>query len=48
MNNDEQKIITVGELIEILEKYPKDKTITYDYGLPIEIFELEDGNLTIS
>ena len=48
MDDEEQKIITVGKLIEILEKYPKDKIITYDYVLPIEIFELENGNLTIA
>jgi len=42
-----EKII-VAELIEILKQYPQDEIITYDYGLPIQIFELSDGTLTIA
>lgn len=40
--------ITVGELIERLKQYPQDTIITYDYGLPIQIWELYDGTLTIA
>ena len=39
---------TVEDLINALRRYPKDTKITYDYGLPIEIYELEDGSITIS
>lgn len=41
-------IKTVEDLINALRRYPKDTKITYDYGLPIEIYELEDGSITIS
>lgn len=41
-------IKTVEDLINALRRYPKDTKITYDYGLPIEIYELEDGSVTIS
>ena len=41
------EIKTVENLIEVLEKYPKDTKITYDYGLPVEILELNDGSITI-
>lgn len=41
------EIETVGDLIMVLERYRKDTKITYDYGLPIVIWELEDGSITI-
>ena len=41
-------IKTVEDLINALRRYPKDTKITYDYGLPIAIYELEDGSITIS
>ena len=41
-------IKTVEDLINVLSRYPKDAKITYDYGLPIEIYELGDGSITIS
>lgn len=41
-------IKTVEDLINALRRYPKDTKITYDYGLPIEIYELEDGSIAIS
>jgi hypothetical protein len=41
-------IKTVEDLINVLRRYPKDTKITYDYSLPIEIYELEDGSITIS
>lgn len=40
--------MTVEELIELLKTYPQDAKISYDFGLPIEIYELEDGSLTIT
>lgn len=42
------EIKTVEDLINVLENYPKDTKITYDYGLPIVIWELENGSITIS
>lgn len=41
-------IKTVEDLINALRRYPKDTKITYDYGLPVEILELDDGSITIS
>lgn len=41
------EIKTVEDLIKVLENYPKDTKITYDYGLPIVIWELNDGSITI-
>lgn len=41
-------IKTVEDLINALKRYQKDTKITYDYALPIEIYELEDGSITIS
>ena len=48
MDLTDYKIKTVEDLIKVLENYPKDTKITYDYGLPVEIFELDDGSITIS
>ena len=42
------EIKTVEYLIKVLENYPKDTNITYDYGLPVQIWELDDGSITIS
>ena len=42
------EIKTVEDLIKVLENYQKDTKITYDYGLPIVIWELDDGSITIS
>lgn len=44
-------IKTVQDLIEVLQEYPADMPITYDYGLGIELIEIgegEDKQLTIS
>jgi len=41
-------IKTVEDLINALRRYPKDTKITYDYSLPVEILELEDGSITIT
>ena len=35
---------TLGELIEILKKYPKETKVVYDYGLGLEVDEYEDGD----
>lgn len=48
---DNNEIKTVGELIDVLQKYPPDTPITYDFGLRIELHEIGDGKdkeLTIS
>lgn len=41
------EIKTVEDLISVLENYPKDTKITYDYCLPIVLWELDDGSITI-
>ena len=46
--SSENDTLTVAELIKTLKQYPQDKIITYDYGLPIEIFEVDDDTLTIA
>lgn len=48
MDLTDYEIKTVEDLIKVLEKYPKDTKITYDYSLPVEIWELEDGTITIA
>lgn len=41
---------TIDELIELLEKYPKETKVVYDYGLGLEVDEYEygDGNIAIN
>ena len=41
-------IKTVEDLINALRRYPKNTKITYDYGLPVQLYELDDGSITIS
>lgn len=48
MDLTDYEIKTVEDLIRVLENYPKDTKITYDYSLPVEIWELEDGSITIA
>ena len=39
---------TVGELIELLQKYPEDTKVVYDDGLGLVVSEYEFGDGTIA
>ena len=41
-------IHTVGELIELLQKYPDDTKVVYDDGLGLVVSEYEFGDGTIA
>ena len=46
--NESVNVNTVGELIELLQKYPDDTKVVYDDGLGLVVSEYEYGDGTIA